>query len=132
MQLQDILYKVSITATVGGTDKDIHAITSDSREAKEGSLFVAIKGLTVDAHDFIPQVIESGATAIICEEIPEGSFDDVAFVKVENSARALGIIASNFYGNPSSKLTLVGVTSRQNYHWCFSGLKQSCGMKQPI
>jgi len=107
--LKDILYKVSLQATSGDMNIPISKVQFDSRKVDKGDLFVAIKGTQVDGHEFIQAAIDNGASAIICEEeiTPLGN---VTVVQTESSSRALGIIASNYYGNPSSKLKLVGVT----------------------
>jgi UDP-N-acetylmuramoyl-L-alanyl-D-glutamate--2,6-diaminopimelate ligase len=88
----------------------VSGICFDSRKVKEGFLFVAVKGTTSDGHDFIRKAIDIGATVIVCETLPESINEKITYVAVKNSAQALGIIASNFYGNPSEKVKLVGVT----------------------
>jgi UDP-N-acetylmuramoyl-L-alanyl-D-glutamate--2,6-diaminopimelate ligase len=108
--LKDILYKTGIEEVIGSTDVRIKNICFDSRKAKQGSLFVAITGTKVDGHQFIDEVIEKGAVAIICEKIPEKKREGITYVLVNNSAFALSIIAGNFYDNPSEKIRLVGVT----------------------
>jgi len=108
--LKDILYKVALTEVIGLTDNVISSVQFDSRKVKEGCLFIAIKGLTVDGHDFIDKTIKSGATAIICEHLPKKTYKGITYLKVKDSSEALGIIASNFYDQPSSKLKLVGIT----------------------
>ena len=109
-QLKDILYGVSILEVIGDTNSIIDGLTFDSRQVEKGFCYIAQKGTKVDGHDFINQAISQGAMAIVCEEIPEGEFSSVHFVKVKNSAEALGIMAANFFGNPSRQLKLVGVT----------------------
>lgn len=108
--LKDILYKVSLVSVSGKTDLDIKALCFDSREVMPKSLFFAIKGTQADGHNFIDKAIASGASAVLCETLPEQIPDGVTFIQVNDSARALGVVASNFYGNPSTRLTLVGVT----------------------
>ena len=108
--LKDILYKVSLVSVSGKTDLDIKALCFDSREVMPKSLFFAIKGTQADGHNFIDKAIDSGASAVLCETLPEQMPDGVTFIQVNDSARALGVVASNFYGNPSTRLTLVGVT----------------------
>ena len=110
MNLQTIIEKVSILKTVGCADKDITGINIDSRQIAPGHLFVAMKGTQVDGHRFIPKAIEQGAVAIICEDLPEEQNPDVCYVQVESCETAVGPAATAFYGNPSSKLKLVGVT----------------------
>lgn len=108
--LSDILYKAGIEEIKGTSNLAISNICMDSRKAGIASLFVAVKGTQVDGHQFIDAVIESGAVAVVCEELPEELNEKVTYVRVKSSAQALGVIASNFYDQPSSKLKLVGVT----------------------
>ena len=108
--LKDILYKVSVNTIYGDTNLEISQIDFDSRAVKEGSLFVAQKGASVDGHLFIDKAIQLGATSVICEVLPEKKQDNITFIQVDDSNTSLAIIASNFYDNPSSKLKLIGVT----------------------
>lgn len=109
MLLKDILYKVSLQAASGDMNISIENIHFDSGKVGKGDLFVAIKGTQVDGHDYIQTAIEKGASAIVSEnEI--APIKNATIVRTESSSKALGIIASNYYGNPSSKLKLVGVT----------------------
>lgn len=109
-ELKDILYGVSLVSLEGDRNVPVKGIAFDSRKIEEGYLFVAIKGLTVDGHDYISMAIEKGAAIIVAEDLPKDRLDQVVWVKVSDSANALGIIASNFYDNPSRKLKLVGIT----------------------
>jgi UDP-N-acetylmuramoyl-L-alanyl-D-glutamate--2,6-diaminopimelate ligase len=108
--LIEILRGIKTHETQGKTDINISKIVFDSRKAEADCLFVAVVGTQVDGHTYIPQVIEHGATAILCETMPTDLKDGVTYIKVENTALALGLIASNFYDNPSQKLKLVGIT----------------------
>lgn len=108
--LRDILYKVSLVSASGDMEREVSAITFDSREVEKGSLFVAVKGTQVDGHDFITKAVKSGAEVIVCEHLPDEIKSTVTYVAVKDTAVALGIIASNFYDNPSAKLNLVGIT----------------------
>lgn len=108
--LSDILKSVKVNQEIGNIEIPITAIVFDSRKVELGCLFVAVKGTLSDGHDFIEMAIEKGAKAIICENLPQEKFKDVALVQVENSAKVLGQLASAYYENPSSKLKLVGVT----------------------
>jgi UDP-N-acetylmuramoyl-L-alanyl-D-glutamate--2,6-diaminopimelate ligase len=108
--LRDILYKVKIIATSGDMNSEVAGVAFDSRKVAPGFLFVAIKGQLSDGHQFIDKAISSGASVIVCEKMPDVVSDKVTFVNVKSSSKALGIIASNFYNNPSEKLKLVGVT----------------------
>ncbi len=108
--LQDILYQVGIKQVVGSTNVAVESIVFDSRKAAKMSLFVAIKGTLSDGHAFIDSAIKSGASAVVCEDLPESRNKGVTYIEVTNSHEALGIIASNFFDNPSEKLKLVGIT----------------------
>ena len=110
MKLGKVLEGVEITQKVGSWDVEVEAITMDSRQATEGVLFVAVAGTVVDGHRFIPSAVEGGACAVVCEKLPEERKEGVSYLVVEDSSRALGWIAANFYGRPSEKLALVGVT----------------------
>ncbi|MDD2961706.1 MAG: UDP-N-acetylmuramoyl-L-alanyl-D-glutamate--2,6-diaminopimelate ligase [Muribaculaceae bacterium] len=108
-KLSELLKSVKATVT-GNTDISITGVQSDSRKVKCNNLFVAIKGTTVDGHKYIEDVIEKGAAAIVCQELPEIINPNVTYAVVKNSASALGFLASQWWDNPSRKLTLVGVT----------------------
>lgn len=110
MQLNQLLYKVPLLATAGSMDADVTNLTMDSRRVGPGSLFVAVRGTVTDGHKFIQTAVEQGAAAVFCEELPSEISPSVTYVRVENSARALGSVAANFYEQPSRKLRLVGVT----------------------
>ena len=109
-ELRDILYTVRITSTSGDMNVDVKGVAFDSRKVQTGFLFVAVKGTQSDGHAFIEKSIIAGAIAIVCETLPENIDERVTYVTVKNSARSLGLICGNFYGNPSRKLKLVGVT----------------------
>lgn len=108
--LSDIIYKVRLEEIIGSTHMAISSVTFDSRKVKKDSLFVATKGTAVDGHEYIAKAIESGAIAIICEELPAIKNENVTYVKVTDSSYALGIVACNFFDNPSQKLKLIGIT----------------------
>ena len=108
--LKDILYKTGIEKVVGSTNVEVSIICFDSRLVEANSLFVAVSGTQVDGHQFIQLAIEKGATSIVCEIIPQKLNDKVTYVEVKDSSKALGIIAANYYDNPSSELKLVGIT----------------------
>jgi len=109
-ELKDILYKVSLTSTYGNMSVNVTDVCSDSRKVQAGSLFVAVKGTLSDGHAYISKAIDLGASAVVCEKLPETINETVVYVTVKNSAQALGVVASNFYGNPSEKIKLTGVT----------------------
>ena len=109
MQLSEIVKGVEL-ANVISVDVDVKNIQFDSRKVEAGSMFVATRGTAVDGHTYIAKAIELGATVVMCEDMPTEKVDNVVYVKVADSAEALGRMASNYYGRPSEKLTLVGVT----------------------
>jgi len=109
-ELKDILYKVSLTSSYGNMGVEVKGLCFDSRKVQPGFLFVAVKGTLSDGHAYIDRALELGASAIVCEKLPASIQESVTFVTVKNSAQALGIIASNYFGNPSEKLKLTGVT----------------------
>lgn len=108
--LSDILYGVRLTQTVGTTNLAVEAITADSRQVRKNGLFVAIKGTQTDGHQYIGKAIELGATAIVCEEMPDELLEKITYIKVAQAATALGLLASNFYDNPSEKIQVIGIT----------------------
>jgi UDP-N-acetylmuramoyl-L-alanyl-D-glutamate--2,6-diaminopimelate ligase len=110
MQLQEILYGVAITNLVGSTNREVDALTFDSREVRPGSVFFAIRGTLADGHRFIEQTITAGASVVICEEMPVMLHQGVSYIQVQDTSVALGKVASNFYENPSKSLKLVGIT----------------------
>lgn len=110
MKLQELLKNTKPLAIAGDMDVNITRVDIDSRKAKTGHLFVAMKGTQVDGHQFIPKAIELGAAAVVCQDMPEEKADGVTYVQVADSEEAAGKIATLFYGNPSHHLTLVGVT----------------------
>ena len=110
MQLQEVLYGVAIKELVGNTNREVSGLAFDSRKVAKDSVFFAIKGTLSDGHAFIAGTIAAGATVIICEDLPADRLEDVTYIQVADSSSALGIMASNYYGNPSSKIQLVGIT----------------------
>lgn len=138
-ELKDILYKVHITSTSGNMNVDVKGICFDSRKVQPGFLFVAVKGTQSDGHAFIEKAATLGAIAIVAEKLPEAISDAITYVTVKDSAKALGIIASNFYGNPSAKLKLVGVTGTNGkttvatlLFKLFTSLGYRCGMLSTV
>jgi UDP-N-acetylmuramoyl-L-alanyl-D-glutamate--2,6-diaminopimelate ligase len=108
--LKDILCKVETIAIFGNTKLLVNALEFDSRKVKQNTLFVAQKGLIFNGHEFINKAIELGATVIVCEDLPLNLTENITYVQVNDAHKALAIMASNFYNNPSSKLKLIGVT----------------------
>ncbi len=109
-RLQDILYKVRLHAIEGNTDIDVKDIQIDSRKVSAGSVFVAIRGLQADGHHFINKAIELGAIAVVYDTYPDDRKDGITYLQVDNTNEAVSYMAHNFYGEPSTKLKLVGVT----------------------
>ncbi|AQG80955.1 UDP-N-acetylmuramoyl-L-alanyl-D-glutamate--2,6-diaminopimelate ligase [Spirosoma montaniterrae] len=139
MQLKDLLYKIPLLATSGRMDADITHLTMDSRRVGPGSLFVAVRGTVTDGHNFIDTAIQQGASAILCEDLPANVADNVAYVRVQDSARTLGFIAAAFYDNPSKKLKVVGVTGTNGktsvatlLFRLFRGLGYRCGLLSTV
>ena len=110
MKLNEVLKNITPIKIVGNDNVEITGVNIDSRRIKTGHLFVAIRGTQVDGHQFIDKAIELGADAVLCEELPEKLSDHVTYVQVESTEDAVGKVATLFYGNPSHKLKLVGVT----------------------
>ena len=110
MRLNELLINIKNTDITGNADVEITGVNIDSRRISEGHLFVAMRGTQVDGHRFIPKAIEQGASAVLCEELPETLSDNVTYVKVASTEDTVGPVATVFYGNPSEKLKLVGVT----------------------
>ena len=138
-ELKDILYKVSITSASGDMNIGISNICFDSRLAKSGSLFVAIKGTLSDGHLFISSAIASGAVAVVCEKLPDELTEKITYVTVKDSSHSLGIIANNFYGSPSSKIVLCGVTGTNGkttvatlLFKLFTSLTHKCGLLSTV
>ncbi len=110
MKLSELLKHVKPTAVIGNIEAEITGVNIDSRKIEQGHLFVAIKGTQTDGHRFIPKALELGAVAILCEDIPSERQTGVTYVQVESTECAVGPVATMFYGDPSRKLRLVGVT----------------------
>ena len=110
MKIEDILTGIEVVSVTGTKNRVISGIEFDSRKVKKNSLFVAVKGYKTDGHDFINSAIASGASAVVCEILPENPVKSVCWIKTADSAKALGLAASNFFGNPSYLIKLVGVT----------------------
>lgn len=108
--LQDILYKVRIKSVIGNTNVEIDNIQIDSRLVKTNGCFVAIRGSVQDGHQYIDKAIGNGAICIVCEEIPTIQVEGITYIISHDSTHAAGIIAHTFYGEPSLKLKLVGIT----------------------
>ncbi len=144
MLLEKIIQGCGAIAVEGNSKIEITSVCNDSRKASEGSLFVAVRGFASDGHDYISSVIGKGACAIVCEDIEKareqaGGAEGITLVQVKSSRYALGIVASNFYDNPSEKLTLVGITGTNGktttvtlLHRMFTALGYNCGLLSTI
>ena len=137
--LQDILYKARIRSVQGNLNLEIKNLQTDSRNVSKGSAFIAVKGVKMDGHEFIEKAIASGAIAIIAENLPEKLNEKISYVQVENSAAATGLMAHNFYGQPSEKLKLVGVTGTNGkttvatlLYKLFTSLGYTCGLLSTV
>ena len=110
MKLSEIISNLKVLQTIGDTERNIEGINIDSRLIKENHLFVAIKGTVADGHNYINKAVELGAKAILCEDIPAEKTEGITYIQVESTEDAVGKCATTFYGNPTSKLKLIGVT----------------------
>ncbi|MBL7862379.1 MAG: UDP-N-acetylmuramoyl-L-alanyl-D-glutamate--2,6-diaminopimelate ligase [Cyclobacteriaceae bacterium] len=138
-ELKDILYKVHITSTSGSMNVEVKGVCFDSRKAQPGSLFIAVKGTQSDGHAFIDKAISGGAIAVVAEKLPDTLSENITYVAVKDSAKALGVIVGNYYGNPSSKLKLIGVTGTNGkttvvtlLFKLFTSLGYRCGMLSTV
>jgi len=137
--LQDILYKVRIRSVQGKLDLKVKNLQTDSRHVKKGSVFIAVKGVKMNGHEFIEKAIENGAIAIVAEDLPAQLNEKIIYVQVENSAAAAGQMAHNFFGQPSEKLKLVGVTGTNGkttiatlLYKLFTSLGYTCGLLSTV
>jgi UDP-N-acetylmuramoyl-L-alanyl-D-glutamate--2,6-diaminopimelate ligase len=110
MKLSDILKGIKTAQIVGNTDIEITGLRNDSRKIVQGNLFFAIRGIQSDGHNFIGKAIENGACAVVCEGLPDNLPENITIVRVQDSIVAEGEICSNYYGNPTQKIKLIGVT----------------------
>lgn len=137
--LQDILYKSGIRSVTGRTDIEVKDLQIDSRKIVSGSLFIAIRGVSTDGHQFIDKVVAAGAVAIVVESMPAILKEGVTYVQVDDSSIAAGFIAHNFYGQPSEKVKLVGVTGTNGkttiatlLYKLFTALGYQCGLLSTV
>ena len=139
MVLTDLIKNVNPVNVAGPTDIEITGINIDSRRIKDGHLFVAMRGTQVDGHKFIPKAVELGAKAVLCEDMPEQRADGVTYVQVASTEDAVGKAATAFYGDPSHKLRLVGVTGTNGkttiatlLYNMFTKLGHKCGLLSTV
>jgi UDP-N-acetylmuramoyl-L-alanyl-D-glutamate--2,6-diaminopimelate ligase len=110
MIITELVNRIPVLEIHGDNSREITELVIDSRKVTEDSLYVAMRGTVVDGHSFITSAIEKGAAAVVCEELPQTLAENVTYILVKDSSKALGHLASNYYGNPSQKLKLIGVT----------------------
>lgn len=110
MELKEILKAITIKTILGDAGKDITGIEIDSRNVKAGNLFVAVKGTQTDGHAYIAKAVGNGASAVVCENLPDSPDSNVTYVQVADTEEAAGKLATHFFGDPTSKLDLIGVT----------------------
>src|ERR1700760_2574402 len=139
MILQEILYKVRIRSVHGNLDVDVRDLQVDSRKVGKASAFIAVRGTHTDGHQFIDAVSAAQPADIICEVMPVNLKEGITYIQVENSAAASGLMAHNFFGQPSEKLKLVGVTGTNGkttivtlLYKLFSSLGYTCGMLSTV
>ncbi|RYD58796.1 MAG: UDP-N-acetylmuramoyl-L-alanyl-D-glutamate--2,6-diaminopimelate ligase [Sphingobacteriales bacterium] len=108
--LKDILIRIQPVQVLGDTAVEVNSICIDSRKVAAGTLFIALRGTAVDGHQFIDKAVDMGASAVVCEQLPENRKDGVTYIQVKDSAAVAGLIASSFYGDPSMQMKIVGVT----------------------
>jgi len=135
MKIEDLLKGIEIVSLTGAKNRIVSGIEFDSRKVKKDSMFIAVRGYKSDGHDFIESAILSGASSIICEILPEKPDKNICWIKITDSAKALGLASSNFYGNPSSSLKLIGVTGTNGkttiatlLYRMFTQLGYKCGL----
>ena len=110
MKLSELLKAIQPIQVVGASDIEITGVNIDSRQVETGHLFMAMRGTQTDGHTYIPAAIGKGAVAVLCEDMPEQPAEGITYIQVKDSEDATGKIATHFYGDPTSKIELVGVT----------------------
>jgi UDP-N-acetylmuramoyl-L-alanyl-D-glutamate--2,6-diaminopimelate ligase len=135
MQLEKILEGIDVVSFSGDRKRSIEDIVFDSRYVRKNSLFIAVKGTKTDGHDYISSALKSGASAVICENLPPEPDKNVCWIRTSDSAKALGQVSSNYYNKPSASLKLVGVTGTNGkttiatlLYRMFTGLGHKCGL----
>lgn len=134
--LQDLLYRLPLIEVIGTTDRVVSGLAFDSRKVREDGLFVAVPGTTNDGHDFMGQAVhDHGATAIVCERLPEVLDKRVTYIRVQDAQKAISLLAANWYDNPAEELTIVGTTGTNGkttvstlLYQLFTQLAGPCGL----
>lgn len=139
MILSELLDGIPVIQTLGVTNGWVGGVFADSRKVGKGSVFVAVRGTLTDGHSYIPKAVERGALAVVCEVLPAERAEGVCYVQVSDSSRALAAIACAYYGHPSGKLKLVGVTGTNGktttvtlLYRLFTGLGYKCGLLSTV
>lgn len=139
MILKDLLLSLPSHALHGDAGGEVSALVIDSRKATPGTAFIAMRGTAVDGHTFISTAVEKGAAVIVCEEVPAEKTRSVTYVQVHDSAEAAGLLADAFYGSPSARLTVVGITGTNGKTTCatllyqlFTALEYKCGLLSTV
>jgi UDP-N-acetylmuramoyl-L-alanyl-D-glutamate--2,6-diaminopimelate ligase len=137
--LSEILYRAGTIKIAGNSHLTVSEIQFDSRKIKSGDLFIAVRGTKSDGHEFIPAALENGAKVVVCEEMPHVLKEGVTYVQVKDTSFALGMVAANYYDNPSAGLVLVGITGTNGkttiatlLYQLFSSLGYGCGLLSTI
>jgi UDP-N-acetylmuramoyl-L-alanyl-D-glutamate--2,6-diaminopimelate ligase len=137
--LQDILFRVNMRSVQGSTAVDVNDLQIDSRKVKPGSAFIAIKGVAADGHQYIDVAINNGAKVVVCDTMPDSFREGVNYIQVENTGAAAGIMAHNYFGQPSEKLKLIGVTGTNGkttiatlLYKLFQQLGYKCGLVSTV
>lgn len=139
MTIQELLNGIETRKLIGNNDGEITGLSFDSRKVKEGHVFVAVRGYETDGHLYIDNAIANGAKYIICEDVPDNIVPNVNYIQVLDSSEALGLMASAYFGHPSNKLTVVGITGTNGktstatllYH-LFRRMGQKCGLLSTV
>src|SRR5512147_672428 len=138
MTIKELIVNLHVKNISGDVNQEVSSVHFDSRRVEEGAVFVAVKGKTYDGHEFIDKAVDRGAVCVIIDQDVMVR-ESVCVVQVSNSARALGIVASTFYGDPSTQLTMVGVTGTNGkttiatlLYKLFTALGYTCGLLSTV
>ena len=139
MKLSELVQRLKPLKIQGNADVNVLGVDIDSRKVQSNHLFIAVRGTQADGHNYIGRAIEAGASAVVCEQIPESAPENVTFVQVDNSEQVVGEIATTFFGRPSEKVKLVGVTGTNGkttiattLYNLFRALGYKCGLLSTV